>query len=53
MAMNSSEIAKAAKAAKEAEVKFKIAESGKSVWVNNQKRTDLHYSLIAINKNKK
>ncbi len=53
MAMTPFEIAQALKAAKEAEVKIKIAESGKSVIVNNDKKTDLHYTLQAINKTKK
>lgn len=51
--MRPDEIAKAKKAAEEAKVKIKLTESGKSVIVNNDIKTDLHYTMIAIEKNKK
>lgn len=53
MAMTPAEIEAALKAAKEAEVKAKASESGKSLLVNNDKKTDFHYAMKAINDQKK
>lgn len=53
MAMRPDEIAAAEKAAKEAEKKIKVSESGKSVKVDDIKYTDLHNALNRINGTKK
>ena len=50
MAMRPDEIAAIRKAAEEAEKKFKISESGKSVYVEDKKYTDYHYANKNVKK---
>lgn len=53
MSMRPDQIEAALKAAKEAEVKAKASESGKSLWINKEKKTDYTYAIKAINDQKK